>query len=148
MGRKKIAIELIEDHKIRHVTFKKRRLGVLRKAMQLSKLTGASVELKIHWQEDDSLIEYFSNSQDDFKDLSIESSDIQEYAKFHNSHFEFVAQIDDRSNCPSTGDASDRFWYSQLKKKADELDVKCKNIIELFCLAKKSSYLAKIKKAA
>ena len=33
MGRKKIEIELIKDDKIRHVTLKKRRMGLLRKAM-------------------------------------------------------------------------------------------------------------------
>ena len=33
MGRKKIQIEYIQDEKVRFVTFKKRRLGLLRKAM-------------------------------------------------------------------------------------------------------------------
>jgi hypothetical protein len=33
MGRKKIAMELVADEKIRHVTLKKRRLGLLKKAM-------------------------------------------------------------------------------------------------------------------
>ena len=60
MGRKKIPFELIRDEKVRHVTFKKRRLGVLRKAMQLSRLTGAKVCLKVFWEEDKSFIEYSS----------------------------------------------------------------------------------------
>ena len=41
MGRKKILIEKIEDEKLRRMTFKKRRVGLLKKAIQLSKLTDA-----------------------------------------------------------------------------------------------------------
>jgi len=48
MGRKKIQIEHIKDERTRRVTFKKRRIGLLKKAIQLSKLTGARVELKIY----------------------------------------------------------------------------------------------------
>jgi hypothetical protein len=48
MGRKKIEMERIEDDRVRRVTFKKRRVGLLKKAMQLSKLTDARVELKIY----------------------------------------------------------------------------------------------------
>ena len=52
MGRKKISIQYIDDDKIRHVTLKKRRLGLLKKAMQLSKLTGAKIQLKVYHAED------------------------------------------------------------------------------------------------
>ena len=52
MGRKKIQMEYIEDEKVRFVTLKKRRLGLLRKAMQLSELTGAKIELKVYQAED------------------------------------------------------------------------------------------------
>jgi len=48
MGRKKIEMERIEDDRVRRVTFKKRRVGLLKKAMQLSKLTDAKIELKIY----------------------------------------------------------------------------------------------------
>ena len=33
MGRKKIGIEHIEDERLRRITFKKRRFGILKKAM-------------------------------------------------------------------------------------------------------------------
>ena len=79
--------------------------------------------------------------------MSLDNPSIKEYAKFQNSHYDFVAQLDDRSSCPSTGDASDRFWYAQLKKKAEKLKIESKNIIELFSLAKKPSYIAKVKRA-
>ena len=41
MGRKKIKIALIDDERIKKVTLKKRRIGLLKKAIQLSKLTEA-----------------------------------------------------------------------------------------------------------
>jgi len=63
MGRRKIVIKQIEDDRIRRVTFKKRRMGLLKKAIQLSKLTGAHVELKVYYEKDQSLIEYYSNSE-------------------------------------------------------------------------------------
>ena len=49
------------------VTFKKRRLGVLKKGMELSLLTNAIVMLKIFDEEDNSLIEYYSHNENDFK---------------------------------------------------------------------------------
>jgi MADS-box transcription factor len=58
MGRKKIEIEKLTDERIRRVTFKKRRIGLLKKAIQLSKLTDAQVILRIYHSEDNSLIEY------------------------------------------------------------------------------------------
>lgn len=72
MGRKKIQIQYIPDDKIRHVTLKKRRLGLLRKAMQLSKLTGAKVQLKLFHAEDQSFVEYYSHTEDDFVAISKE----------------------------------------------------------------------------
>lgn len=66
MGRKKIEIEKINDDRIRRVTFKKRRIGLLKKAIQLSKLTDAKVMLKVYNNEDESLIEYFSQNENEF----------------------------------------------------------------------------------
>lgn len=63
MGRKKIEIERIDDERIRRVTFKKRRIGLLKKAIQLSKLTDAKVMLKVYHEEDDSLVEYYSHTE-------------------------------------------------------------------------------------
>ena len=62
MGRKKIEIKRVENDKIRRVTFKKRRLCVLKKAIELSLLTEAAVMIKIYHEEDDSLIEYYSDN--------------------------------------------------------------------------------------
>ena len=80
MGRKKIQIDLIKDDKVRHVTLKKRRLGLCRKAMQLSKLTGAQIELKVFWEEDLSCIEYFSRNTWDLNSISMNNGSLEEYA--------------------------------------------------------------------
>ena len=83
MGRKKIQIEYIQDEKVRFVTFKKRRLGLLRKAMQLSELTSAKIELKVYQPEDQSLVQYFSHGDRGFKDLNKESENVVEFASFY-----------------------------------------------------------------
>jgi hypothetical protein len=61
MGRKKIEIEKIDDDKIRRVTYKKRRIGLLNKAIQLSKLTNTKIMMIVYNEEDKSLIEYYSH---------------------------------------------------------------------------------------
>ena len=63
MGRNKIQMNLIQDHKERHICFRKRRIGALKKLMQLSMLSGCRVELKIYLEEDNSLLEYRSNKE-------------------------------------------------------------------------------------
>ena len=60
MGRKAIDPDFIKDHYNRRITFKKRRTGLLKKAMQLSTLAGCDVSLSVFWKEDDSLLEYAS----------------------------------------------------------------------------------------
>lgn len=90
MGRKKITIEEIEDERIRRITFKKRRIGLLKKAIQLSKLTGALVQLKVHNPRDQSLIEYYSFGENDFNDISKGSRGVTEYSRFYNRHYELV----------------------------------------------------------
>ena len=66
MGRKRVALKLIERRKDRNSTFKKRRIGLLRKSMELSLLTGAVIQMKIYNPDNLSLIEYFSTAETDF----------------------------------------------------------------------------------
>ena len=77
MGRKKEEIDMLTDVRERKVTFKKRRIGIIKKAIQLSKLTGAVVELKVYNPEDGSLIEFFSESHDQLTDIGRESSEVK-----------------------------------------------------------------------
>jgi hypothetical protein len=79
MGRRKIEIEEIANERVRRVTFKKRRIGLLKKAIQLSKLTNAQVILKIYDPEDKTLIEYISNENDDINTISQSSPLVGEY---------------------------------------------------------------------
>jgi hypothetical protein len=60
MGGKRENIDKIGNARERKVTFKKRRIGFIKKAIQLSELTGAIIQLKIFNEEDGSLIEYSS----------------------------------------------------------------------------------------
>ncbi|KAI7856843.1 hypothetical protein BDC45DRAFT_436833 [Circinella umbellata] len=46
-GRKKIKIEYIQDKNRRHITFSKRKAGIMKKAYELSTLTGTQVLLLI-----------------------------------------------------------------------------------------------------
>jgi len=57
-----------------------------------------------------------------------------------------VEQVDDRSECPSTGEASDRIWWAQIRKKAEEMELQCKKITEMFSLAKKPGHVLNARK--
>ncbi|CAO3610301.1 unnamed protein product [Cunninghamella echinulata] len=46
-GRRKIKIEYIEDKTRRHITFSKRKAGIMKKAYELSTLTGTQVLLLV-----------------------------------------------------------------------------------------------------
>ena len=96
MGRKRIDIKLIENRKNRNSTFKKRRIGLLRKAMELSLLTGTLVQLKIYKPSDFSLVEYFSSTEQEF-DTIVKSdiSVVKKYHKYFNKDIDVVGNIDD-----------------------------------------------------
>ena len=96
MGRRKIEIESIDDERTRRITFKKRRIGLLKKAIQLSKLTNAIVELKVYQPEDQSLIEYFSVSEKDFCDIHKTSPKVYEFGKFFNKHYDLVSNLEEK----------------------------------------------------
>ena len=81
MGRKKLQIENVDDERVRRVMFKKRRVGLLKKAMQLSKLTNAMVDLRIYQPDDGSLVEYISSEENDFSSLKSNSKNVLEYSK-------------------------------------------------------------------
>jgi hypothetical protein len=137
MGRKKIEIERIVDERIRRVTFKKRRIGLLKKAIQLSKLTEAKVMLKVYHEEDDSLIEYYSHTEQDFDHLNKQSSDVQLYSKFFNKHYKLVARLDEkvtRHGHPTNMlDENDLEFGNDFEGELDGI-----NMIQLFSLAKRN----------
>lgn len=63
MGRKKIKIQRIEDDRNRQVTFVKRKNGIFKKAMELSKLCDCEIAL-IVFDANDKLYQYSSTSVD------------------------------------------------------------------------------------
>ena len=79
MGKKSIRIEKIVDNKTRRIALKKRRIGVLKKAMQLSILTECQIHMKIWSPEDKSLLVY-SNMEDLLIDHN--SKQVQSYVNF------------------------------------------------------------------
>jgi hypothetical protein len=93
MGRKKISIQEIQDDRVRRVTFKKRRLGLLKKAMQLSKLTNAKISLKVFNREDNSLVEYCSS--DCYELDKISCRQVDEFASFTDDHFSLIEAIEE-----------------------------------------------------
>ena len=61
MGRGVTENAYIADEHCRRITFKKRRIGLLKKAMQLSLISDCEIEMKVFWKEDNSVIEYKSD---------------------------------------------------------------------------------------
>ena len=94
MGRKRIDMEPILDDRTRRITFKKRRIGLIKKALQLTKLSGAQVQLKIYNPEDKSFVEFHSHSDDAFDQIIKECDRVSEYAKFLSSHYDLVKHIE------------------------------------------------------
>ena len=98
MGRKKLQIENVDDERVRRVMFKKRRVGLLKKAMQLSKLTNAMVDLRIYQPDDGSLVEYISSEENVFSSLKANSKNVLEYSKLENKHYRLIINLEQRVN--------------------------------------------------
>ena len=98
MGRRKIEIKHIENQKMRRVTFRKRRIGLLKKAIELSLLTGAKVYLKVYHEKDKSLVEYNSEmDRGELKQMTKENTDkVKKYSFYCNDDRDLVDQIDMR----------------------------------------------------
>ena len=65
MGRKKIAIQKIQDQRLRIVTLNKRKKGLIKKAMEISLLTGVKIDLKLVNEDDARIVQYISHPTDD-----------------------------------------------------------------------------------
>ena len=66
MARGKIVIERIDDAKARMICFKKRRLNLVKKCMQLSNMTDCHIQIKILNENDMSLVQYQDDKNFDF----------------------------------------------------------------------------------
>ena len=138
MGRRKIQIESIADERIRRVTFKKRRIGLLKKAIQLSKLTNAVVELKVYQEEDQSLIEYYSKSENDFKAINKTSEKVYEFSRFTNRHYDLVANLEEKVT--KHGHLNILLEEQEAENGVDYEDhLEGINMLQLFSLAKRTT---------
>lgn len=95
MGRKKIQMNYIHDTRVRRVTFKKRKIGLLKKAMELSMLTNSNVCLKVYNPENRSLTEYYTTTKEDNLEIfKKESSLVMRHAKYYNDDYDQVERIE------------------------------------------------------
>ena len=91
MGRKKIEMKRVDNEKTRRVTFKKRRIGVIKKAMELSMLTGAAVMIKVYNEEDNSFVEYCSANDNYFDMIVKKKAQISDCSKFYTKHYNLIS---------------------------------------------------------
>ena len=142
MGRKKIQIAKISDERDRRVTFKKRRIGLLKKAIQLSTLTDCQIVLKVFNREDNSFIEYYSNDAKELEGIVKKSPNVNQYSKFSNSHYELVSRVEEKvtkhghPNC--SAEAEDLNFMMDLEQQIEGV-----NTMQLFSLTKKIHYVKK-----
>jgi len=74
--------------------------------------------LKVYNHEDESLIEYFSINENEFETLHKGSSEVYEYSKFFNKHYNLVAKIEEkvtRHGNPSFTNADDVVFNDDLE---------------------------------
>ena len=83
--------EYIKDEKMRKLTFKKRRINWLKKAIQLSIVSDCEISLQVYWKEDGSLVEFYSadNAQPQRK-----QADVLSHAKFSKKNYDLCENID------------------------------------------------------
>ena len=83
----------ITDDRLKRITMKKRRIGLVKKAIQIGKLTGTLVQLKIYNEVDNSLVEFYSNNEHDFDGISKDNQNIKQYARFLSRHEDLIKKI-------------------------------------------------------
>ena len=113
MGRHKIAIQKIQDARGRHVTFNKRKNGLLKKAMELSLLCDCQIALvilekrneKIKLNEKINLIQYATSDMDD---ILLRYSKKEPSVSLNNSDYErmYGGKIDACSSSSSSSSAA------------------------------------------
>ena len=94
MGRGKIVIEKIDDPKARMICFKKRRINIVKKCMQLSKMANCQIQLKIVNEEDKSLMQYKSHPDFDYSAKVKNGSGVDHFVQFYNKDFELCEQLE------------------------------------------------------
>lgn len=135
-GRRKIRIEYIEDKSRRHITFSKRKAGIMKKAYELSTLTGTQVLLLVASEtghvytfatpklqplitkpEGKNLIQACLNAPDQLTDLSIGLGDAHGYSH-HRDQLSFPPEMSQMGIASSQSDGGQYHRGSEELKAA------------------------------
>ena len=127
MVKGKIQAELIQDARVRLKCFKKRRMGILKKAMQLELITGCHVQIKIFNEQDESCLVYGSD-QKSLKERPVESC--EQYVKFTQNDYSYLCDIENQIQ--KYGHLNDHKIES-IESLYEKLDGQ--NLVQLFSLA-------------
>lgn len=135
MGKKKILYdEVIPNERLRRISFKKRRIGLLRKAIQLSQLSGCLIDMKIYNPEDMSLLHYISEEGLCLNDKQMASVDVKQYMKFLNQNAGIVEKLE--NNLTSHGAAGKNQLEGSSFIKQIESELEGFNIYSFFSFSK------------
>ena len=96
MGRKVRETEHIVDQHIRRITMKKRRINLVKRAMQLSLLADCQISISIYWKEDKSMLEYLSVADDVRK--TRHDPEVLQYAGFDNTNYKLCEEVEKQLN--------------------------------------------------
>ena len=75
---------------MRRITFKKKRIGLVKKLMQLSLISGCDISLQIFNKEDGIVLEYTSYKKQEMKKKEL----VLQHVKFSNENYELCQHID------------------------------------------------------
>ena len=111
MGRHKIKIKKIEDARGRHVTFNKRKNGLLKKAMELSLLCDAQIALVIFEKREEktnqserlSLVQYATKDMDD---ILLRYANKEATQKLSNKDYQRLYPSNDEEDSSSSSSSS------------------------------------------
>ena len=127
MGRRKIEFTRVKDERGRKVCFKNRRIGLIKKAIQLSKLSDCVVQVKIYNKEDKSLVEYYSENTDELNDIEPYTQKIKEYSRIFNKDYDLISNLERQTSL-------------EVLREADK-KLEGYNMTPLFCIAKIKNFL-------
>ena len=84
MGRKKRAVEIITDDSKKLLCFKKRRINLIKKAMELSLYTNCFIKIEIFQKDDGSLLEYVSKPEQEKRS----ADEIKQHVSLNNNNYD------------------------------------------------------------
>ena len=108
----------------------------MKKAIQLSKLSGCEIDLKIFHEDDGSLLHYLSEDCHDLQARIPGLEDVRQYMKFYNKNEDIVNQLENKitsHGARNEGYSDENGFVAQIEKELDGY-----NIIRFFSLGQTS----------